>query len=152
MPAKLKFNITGLDETIAKLEELHTQLNEGPGDVVMAELGLEGMDDIEERFETRGYGTWAPLSPITIFFKGHDKVLIDTGTMRDSVGIAEITSNRVAVTVPHGGEHKDPNIPIKHQQGDILQLLPERPIVEVTDRLLDRFIPVVQRWLGKAFS
>ena len=121
-------------------------MNDGPGVVVMQELGKAGITDVEQRFKTRGYGTWAPLKPATIARKGHDTILVDTGTMKDSVGIGIVTANKVTVTVPHATRDKRTDIPGYHQRGS--QHLPQRKIVEVTSQLQDRLRPIVKEWLN----
>ena len=62
-------------------------LNAGPGIDTMKKFGEEALADVDQRFNTGGYGTWAPLSPVTISKKGHDTILVDTGNMKNSVGI-----------------------------------------------------------------
>lgn len=42
-------------------------------------------------------GPWAPLAPSTIKRKGHDKLLYDTGRLRDSITLGEVTPSSAAV-------------------------------------------------------
>ena len=137
----------GLDAAMGRLEALKKQLDTGPGMQTMLEFGREGMRDVDERFATRGYGKWAPLSPITIARKGHNQILIDTSNMRRAVGISEVTDTRVVITVPHGGRSNDKAVPGYHQYGT--DKIPQRKIVEVTDRLMDRLRPLWKKWYGK---
>lgn len=143
----IKAKVTGLDGVIDGLERLGEQMDAGPGVSIMEEIGRAAMADIDARFDTGGYGTWQPLSPLTIEKKGgRTEILIDTSNMRNSVGIGELSENRVTVTVPHGGKEYYDWIPGRHQQGDSSKELPQRKIVEVTERLKGRITPIVMEW------
>lgn len=48
-------------------------------------LGYKAEKIIDEAFETGGFGTWQPLSPITVALKGSDKILVDTAQLRSSI-------------------------------------------------------------------
>ncbi len=48
-------------------------------------LGLLAERIIQAAFETRGFGHWAPDSPVTIRRKGSEMPLIDTGMLRRSI-------------------------------------------------------------------
>ena len=143
-------NVTGLTEALTRLDALEAQLDRGPGVQVMDDLGQAALQDVQARFDTGGYGTWRPLSPITVAAKGgRTEILIDTGNMRGAVGIGELTERLVTVTVPHGGADNDPAVPGRHQRGDPSHWiggLPQRKIVEVTDRLLERVNPIYHEW------
>ena len=103
------------------------------------------MEDVDARFDSGGYGTWVPLSPVTIARKGgRTEILIDTGNMRRSVGIGEVTPNRVTIVVPHGGRDNSPDVPGRHQLGT--DKIPQRKIVEVTEQLMGRLNPIVNEW------
>ena len=145
---EVNIKVTGLDKVLKQQEKLLEQMDKGPGVQVMLKIGQEAMKDIDERFNTGGYGTWAPLSPITIARKGHGKILIDSTTMKNSVGIGEIENKRVTVTVPYGGEKRKSKVPGYHQKGNPDRNLPQRKIVEVTDRLLSRIRPIFKEWSG----
>ena len=134
-----------LTKLLDKIEKLQEKVKDGPGLEVMTNVGQAAMEDIEERFRTRGYGTWVPLSPVTIARKGHDTILVDTGNMRGSVGISTVTSKSVTVTVPYGGKDNDVAIPIVHQLGT--GKVPQRKIVENTQQLRNRINPVIKNWL-----
>lgn len=140
----------GMRRVLEQLERLGEQLEAGPGVPTMLDLGRAGVADVQERFATGGYGTWAPLSPATVRRKGGSTViLIETGTMFRSVGIGEVTERRVTVTVPRGGRDNSPEVPGRHQRGVPSRNLPQRKIVEVTARLLDRLRPIVKGWAGR---
>lgn len=47
-------------------------------------LGVAAEGAIQEAFESRGFGGWAPNAPATIARKGSDAPLIDTGELRKS--------------------------------------------------------------------
>lgn len=48
-------------------------------------LGIAGVEQIQEAFDTEGFGEWQPNAPQTIARKGSDKPLIDTGRLRGAV-------------------------------------------------------------------
>lgn len=49
-------------------------------------IGLWAEEIIDEAFNTRGFGSWAPNSPVTIARKkGKDTPLIDTGQLKNSI-------------------------------------------------------------------
>ena len=147
----VNIQVSGMDAALAHLEALETQLREGPGVGVMRTLGEAALEDVEARFDTGGYDTWEPLSPVTVEAKGgRTEILIDTGNMRGAVGIGELTEWLVTVTVPHGGRDNDPEVPIRHQLGEPSHWaggLPQRKIVEVTDQLLERLNPLYHDWV-----
>ena len=143
---EVKVNVVGLDKLLVKTGQFHELLQRGPGVSVMTKLGTAAVEDVEDRFRSRGYGTWQPLSPATVARKGHDTIMVDTRTMVNSVGINVLTNDRVTVTVPYGGADKRTDIPIRHQlgQGNV----PQRKIVEVTPQLLGRLTPVIKEWVS----
>lgn len=51
----------------------------------MQQVGVLAENVVDEAFETRGSGKWAPNSPVTIARKGSDSPLIDTGKLRRSI-------------------------------------------------------------------
>ena len=135
---------------VERFEKMSQAFDRGPGIPVMADVGLAAMEDVEDRFNTKGYGTWVPLSPITIARKGSSEILIDTGNMRKSVGIGVITPSSITVTVPYAGARLDQAIPAKHQLGT--ERIPQRKIVEDTGQLRTRLTPIVQKWLQSLTS
>lgn len=48
----------------------------------LRQVGVVAQDAVQHKIET---GPFAPLSPVTIARKGHDKPLLDTRAMRDAV-------------------------------------------------------------------
>jgi phage gpG-like protein len=48
---------------------------------------------------------WAPLSQVTIDWKGHDQMLFQSGEMADSVKVESVTNDRFVVVAdsPHAG-------------------------------------------------
>ena len=136
----------GMDSMIGQLETIADSVQDGPGLRVMEDVGKAAMADIDARFDTGGYGTWVPLSPLTIALKGgRTEILIDTGNMRNSVGISQVNADSVIVTVPRGGEDNDPAVPIQHQLGT--DRIPQRKIVEDTPELRERLSAVVNEWI-----
>ena len=90
-------------------------------------------DDIRERFDTAGRGSWRPNSPRTVRRKRSNYPLIDTGAMRDSVR-HEIYDDHVRVSVPYGGRKHDTSVPTRHQFG--LSRMPQRKIIDAASREL----------------
>lgn len=60
---------------------------------MFALLGVKAEDIIQQAFETKGFGQWAPNAPATIDSKGSSMPLIDTAQLRRA-----ITSDVVAQT------------------------------------------------------
>ena len=145
--AQVSSSVTGLTELIGRLEKAQQAMEEGPGEEVMREMGEEGMLDIDVRYATQGYGTWQPLSPVTVSKKGHGTILIDTATMKQSTEIVEVTANSVVVRVPVGGKDAEEYVPLRHQLGDTNKNLPQRKIVEDTPHLRARLGPYVKKWM-----
>ena len=140
---------TGLDKVLNQVSLVTNMMKNGPGIRVMTDLGKAGMADVDARFSSDGYGTWQPLSPVTVAKKGHNRILIDTENMRGSVGFGEVTSRRVTVTVPYATDRKREDIPAIHQKGAVLStgvVIPQRKIVEITEQLLNRLRPIVKKW------
>ena len=137
---------SGLSRVVQRITLLEEQLEQGPGVGRMLEVGKAVMADVDRRFDTGGDGTWRPLSPITVHRKGGKGILVDTGNMRNSVGIGELSERRVTVTVPHGGKDRDPMVPVRHQKGDLARKLPQRKIIDVTLALMIRLKPILGRW------
>ena len=57
------------------------------GDVhgIFVDIGISAEAQIQDAFDTGGFGTWRPLSERTIEAKGSDSILIDTGALRKAV-------------------------------------------------------------------
>jgi len=145
MDVQISITATGVKEVRAKLASLAAAI-ENPGEKVMKRLAGVCLEDIDQRFATRGYGTWQPLSPRTIKRKGHENVLVDTGAMQSSPRIATLTGNSFSVEVPYGGRRHNPDIPGYHQRGT--SRMPQRKIVEVTPRLTAALILETESWLS----
>ena len=151
MPS-VNIKLHGVGDLKSKMMNMSKALEIGPGDVVMMKIGKAVTEDIQARFDTEGYGTWKPLSPLTIKRKGHDKILIDTGIMMGSVGVDKITDKSVRVVVPHATEDRDTKIPQEHQKGVPRKNLPQRKIVEKTPQLIGRIMPIVHEWLKDSWK
>lgn len=48
-------------------------------------LGASAVEQIQEAFDTGGWGTWAPNSEITVKGKGSSMPLVDTGNLRQHI-------------------------------------------------------------------
>lgn len=59
----------------------------GEGDVhgIFVDIGIAAEGQIQDAFDTGGFGTWKPLEQSTIDAKGSDAILIDTGALRRAV-------------------------------------------------------------------
>lgn len=57
----------------------------GKLDVLFKRLGIACEKIIDQAFQTSGWGSWKPNSPITIILKGSDRPLIDTVQLRRSI-------------------------------------------------------------------
>jgi hypothetical protein len=122
-------------ENLEKVQRLLNNLGdkiENPGEKLFNRLKAAGMEDIDQRFMSRGYGTWPSLSPRTIKRKGHSFVLVDTGAMLSSAK-AYRRGNRIFIRIPYGGRTHNPDVPRYHQTGT--RRMPQRKIIEVTPQL-----------------
>jgi len=48
-------------------------------------IGTAAVEQIQESFNTDGFGQWAPNSPYTVAQKGSAKPLVDTGSLRQAI-------------------------------------------------------------------
>ncbi len=149
---KIEIKVKGLIECQKALNNLGDRI-ENPDINLMRRLADTTVDDIDTRFMTRGYGTWAPLAESTIQHKkGNQMVLIDTGAMMGSVTIKSIQPGSLVVTVPYGGGKHNPDVPTYHQKGT--KKMPQRRIIEVTSKLKNALTSTVMIWISdmiKAF-
>lgn len=60
-------------------------MEEGDIKAIFADIGIAGESQIQEAFDTRGFGTWKENAPSTVESKGSDAPLIDDGTLRAAV-------------------------------------------------------------------
>ena len=147
MPFRIDLHTKGSHTVEKQLEAFSKQLNDGPGEGVMRFLGQAGLEDIRARFRTKGYGTWPPLSEVTIRQKkGRNKeaILVDSGVMRHSPRITHADANTVKVGVPYATADERAGIPAKHQMGE--GNVPQRKIVDITPQLLKRLDAMIKRW------
>lgn len=52
---------------------------------VFKTIGIAAEAQIQDAFDSSGFGTWAPDSEATVAAKGSDSVLIDTGLLRKAI-------------------------------------------------------------------
>ena len=57
-------------------------------EVAMELIGVKAQSISQGAFSNEGYGFWVPLKPETIKRKGSSAILIDTGTLRNSITYA----------------------------------------------------------------
>ena len=145
MPINISITSKGFEHIHNVLNSLASMI-ENPDEKCMQRLGAVVLDDIDKRFMTRGYGTWAPLSPRTIKRKGHDFVLIDTGIMFNSAQITKLTRGMVSVGVLQGGKNHNPDIPEYHQEGT--KRMPQRKIIDVTPKLKEALVQETAHWVA----
>lgn len=73
-----------LSKAIAK--QFDDVLDNGkPADKALGLIGLQAAQISQESFITKGFGKWADLKQATKNAKGSSQVLIDTGTLRNSI-------------------------------------------------------------------
>lgn len=72
---------------ITKLVEKNLQKNLAKGDIeqIFKEVGIACEIQIQQAFETSGFGTWESNKDSTVAKKGSSKPLIDTGVLRKSI-------------------------------------------------------------------
>lgn len=51
----------------------------------MGLIGMEAVNIVKGAFTSRGYGSWPDIKDVTKQIKGSSQVLIDTGTLRNSI-------------------------------------------------------------------
>lgn len=69
-----------------ELGDALTEPKSGPGpSEFMSRLATAAKDLVDQAFATGGFGHWPPLSPVTIFLKGHATILRETDQMRDAI-------------------------------------------------------------------
>ena len=56
-----------------------------PAESALELIGIKAQSISQEAFTTKGFGQWQELSPKTIEKKGSSQILIDTGTLRNSI-------------------------------------------------------------------
>ena len=94
----LKFPVTKKQKDIEKIINKQFQLVVKEGkDAVKAlsvvGIGVEGI--IQDAFKTGGFGQWKELKPMTVQLKKSSAILIDTGTLRNSIASAVRKKNNV---------------------------------------------------------
>ncbi len=73
-------------ETIKLAEEfIKEHGNSGLLDELATAVALSAFEQIQEAFDTSGFGEWEPNSPLTISNKGSSKQLEDEGRLRKSI-------------------------------------------------------------------
>ena len=122
-------NLDTVSEYISALSYGINELDEKHLDMIAETV----KKDIDERFKTGGRGTWTPISKMTGKRKHSDKVLIDSGTMRNSVS-DRLSYNSVEVFVPYGGRNRKQDVPSIHQYG--LRGMPKRRIIDASSEAL----------------
>jgi phage gpG-like protein len=123
-------------ENLDTVYEYISAISDGINELKENHLGMIAetvKKDIDERFKTGGRGTWSPISKMTGKRKQSDKVLIDSGTMRNSVS-DRLSYNSVEVFVPYGGRNRKQDVPATHQYG--LRGMPKRRIIDASSEAL----------------
>jgi len=117
------------DKLIRKMAAITAALKLSEGvalDGVGKKLAGEMKRTIDEELES-----WPPLSPITISIKGDDKMLIDDGTMYDSITWKR-DGKHITVGVHEDAPANRGKIAAIHEHGAPEAAIPARPFVEPT--------------------
>lgn len=70
---------------MAKNKEARNAFEKGDKKKLLDILGLKVLDIIQQAFESRGFGQWAPNAPSTIAQKGSDFPLVNTSQLRRAI-------------------------------------------------------------------
>lgn len=90
----------------------------------LEKIGQMTVKEIKEIFDKEGPG-WFPLAESTIKAKGHDKILIDTGLLKDSIKHRkEDDSVDIGVFIEERA-----GIAVVHEFGSIPRNIPPRPFL-----------------------
>lgn len=83
----IRMPLEAKQEDIASYVEKRAEKHLEDGDVkaIFEDIGIAGESKIQEAFDSRGFGTWAPDAEPTTAAKGSSAPLIDTGLLRKSV-------------------------------------------------------------------
>lgn len=122
----IKINL-GLSAILAKLEAEAIALKAAEE----ATIGSVGEHLVKEMVRTIDDNTesWEPLSPRTIELKGHDKILIDSSEMRDSIEWRRVDGGDITVGI-HSDAPEDRNlVALAHEHGVPENNLPARPFI-----------------------
>ena len=147
----VKITATNLDNVQKALNNLGDMV-QNPDEKLMRRLGDNAMDDVSQRFLTKGYNTWQELSPETKKRKGNSFILIDSGAMFNAKTMQMLQPGVVVVKVPFGGKKHDSRVPEFHQEGT--SKMPQRKIMAVTPQLTTALKSTLQLWVNdmvKAF-
>lgn len=114
----------GIAQSISTLALLARHLDNA--EPLMHQIGAMLSNSTVERFHTAkdpDGQPWQPLKPATILRKGHDKILVDSGGLMDSITFTSgRLSARVLATDPNPGKVA------AHQFGNPAKNLPQRAI------------------------
>jgi len=56
-----------------------------PAETAVDLIGVKAQSIVQDAFTNGGYGQWQALSPRTVDSKGSSQILVDTGTLRNSI-------------------------------------------------------------------
>lgn len=73
------------NDSIETLEKLILQGDKGLLEVVASAIAISAVEQIQDAFDTSGFGEWQQNHPYTIEKKGSAMPLIDTGRLRNSI-------------------------------------------------------------------
>jgi len=79
LPAKLK------EAGLLNKKDLEIIVKQGDTKQLAQKVGVLGVATVLEAFDTNGFGTWAPLAPITLKYKKVKQTLVETHQLRDSI-------------------------------------------------------------------
>lgn len=73
------------NDSIETLDKLILQGDKGLLEVVASAIAISAVEQIQDAFDTSGFGEWQQNHPYTIEKKGSAMPLIDTGRLRNSI-------------------------------------------------------------------
>lgn len=105
----------------------------------MKEQAQEIKEDIQTSIKSQK-GNWKPLDSDTIKAKGHNKILLDTGQLVDSITVTENGDNYVvSPTGTHTGGISNSDLAKLHEYGT--ENMPPRPIFRPVYNEYEKIVP-----------
>lgn len=130
----MSVNLTGDWERVTNvLNSLSTNLGENVQNA-LEDTANEALNTIQGHIDSQDLG-WASLSDSTVKIKGHDTIYIESGELRDSFQVTQLSSGDTTsfqVGIPSGSRHSSSGLPTSQlmeymEYGTIKQ--PARPLI-----------------------
>jgi len=122
----IKFSSTNM---LRKLVAMSAALKLGEG-IALNNIGKELADEMKRTIDEE-LEDWTPLSPRTVSIKFHDTILLDDGTMYDSITWKR-DGKHITVGVHEDAPANRGKIAAIHEHGSPEAAIPARPFVEPT--------------------